>query len=334
MTNTPIAVFSLHASRPFGELVAARLGVSLSAHEEREFADGEHKVRALVNVRGQDVYVIQSLYSDAAQSVNDKLCRLLFFLGALRDASAARVTAVIPYLAYARKDRKTQPRDPVTTRYVAALFEAVGIDRIITLDVHNLAAFQNAFRCHTEHLEARNLFVDYLSPILRENRRVALVSPDIGGVKRAERFRASLELALQRELSMAYFEKARARGVVNFGRLCGEVADCSVVIVDDVISTGSTLVHAAQECRARGARAIHAVASHGIFVGAANATMTSDAIDKILVTDTVPPFRLSPDLLKDKVVVLTATGLIAEAIRRISDGGSLVELLESRGQSR
>src|SRR5512135_3205205 len=144
MAPEPIHLFALNASRAFGERVAQRLGMPLSPHEERDFEDGEHKARPLASVRGADVFVIQSLYGEPGQGVNDKLCRLLFFIGALRDASAGRVTAVVPYLCYARKDRKTQARDPVTTRYVAALFEAVGTDRVLTLDVHNLAAFQNA----------------------------------------------------------------------------------------------------------------------------------------------------------------------------------------------
>src|SRR5512144_1688636 len=155
MSNDELMLFALEASRPFGEAVSRALGTPLSAHEARTFEDGEHKTRPLVNVRGRDVYVVQSLYGDAAQTVNDKLVRLLFFIGALRDASAARVTAVVPYLAYARKDRKSKSRDPVTTRYVAELFEAVGVDRIVTLDVHNLAAYQNAFRCRADHLEAQ-----------------------------------------------------------------------------------------------------------------------------------------------------------------------------------
>ena len=134
--------------------MGARLAIDPSPHEERECEDGEHKARPLISVRGKNVFVVQSLYGDDRQSGNDKLCRLLFSIDALKDAAAARVTAVVPYLAYARKDRKTKPRDPVTTRYVAALFEAVGIDTVMTLDVHNLAAFQNAFRCRPEHLEA------------------------------------------------------------------------------------------------------------------------------------------------------------------------------------
>ncbi|MCK4867236.1 MAG: ribose-phosphate pyrophosphokinase-like domain-containing protein, partial [Alphaproteobacteria bacterium] len=146
MTGSDITLFALNASRAFGERVAERLGIALGQHEERDFEDGEHKARPLENARGRDVFVVQSLYGEAGESVNDKLLRLLFFIGALKDASAAEVTAVVPYLGYARKDRKTKSRDPVTTRYVAALFEAVETERVVTIDVHNLAAFQNAFR--------------------------------------------------------------------------------------------------------------------------------------------------------------------------------------------
>ena len=180
MQQGDLRLFALNTSRDFGAKVSEKLAISLSQHEERDFEDGEHKARPLVSVRGQDVFVIQSLYGEAQHSVNDKLCRLLFFLGALRDASAARLTAVVPYLCYARKDRKSQPRDPVTTRYVATLFEAMGVDRVVTLDVHNLAAFQNAFRSHTDHLEAKQLFIDYFMPLVRQ-KEVVVVSPDVGG---------------------------------------------------------------------------------------------------------------------------------------------------------
>lgn len=151
-------LFAPKASLDLAGRVADALGVQLSASEEREFGGGEHKMRPLVEVCNEDVYVVQSLCGDAEASANDKLCRLLFFVGALKDAGAARVTAVIPYLAYARKDRRTQPRDPVTTRYVAALMEAVGIDRVVTLEIHNEAAFDNAFRRHTVRLEAADVF--------------------------------------------------------------------------------------------------------------------------------------------------------------------------------
>ncbi len=327
MDTDPIALFALNATRQFGESVAEKLGVPLSEHEEREFEDGEHKSRPLVNVRGKDTFVIQSLYSDSQQSVNDKLCRLLFFLGCLRDASAGRITAVVPYLAYARKDMKTQPRDPVTTRYVAMLFEAVGVDRVVTLDVHNLAAFQNAFRCRTDHLEANKLFIDYLAPQLRGKDPIAVVSPDVGGVKRANRFREALGRVLNQELPMAFMEKARAKGVLSVGRLVGDVGDSVAVIIDDLISTGGTLLHTAKACKDLGAKQVYAAASHGVFVGAANDLLAADELDTVIVTDTMPPFRLDPALVNKKLVVLSAAELFAEAIRRIHDGGSLVDLL-------
>src|SRR5208282_6620135 len=133
-------------SRDLAERVAGRLEVALAVHEERNFEDGEHKTRALQDVRGHDVFVLHSLHGDASESGNDKLCRLLFFCGALKYAGAERVTAVTPYLCYARKDSRTKPNDPIITRYVAALFEAIGTDAVMTLDVHNPAAFENAFR--------------------------------------------------------------------------------------------------------------------------------------------------------------------------------------------
>jgi ribose-phosphate pyrophosphokinase len=325
--NDGLALFALDATREFGQSVAKSLGVPLDDHEERDFEDGEHKSRPLVNVRGRHAFVVQSLYSDAHQSVNDKLCRLLFFIGALRDASAGRVTAVIPYLAYARKDRKTQPRDPVTTRYVAALLEAVGADRVVTLDVHNLAAFQNAFRCRTEHLEANKLFVEYFVDLLRQEPRIAVVSPDVGGVKRAERFREALGRTLERDLASGFMEKARSGGTLTVGRLVGDVEGRVVVIVDDLMSTGGTLLHAAKACRDQGATRVYAAVSHGVFVGGAGRVLAAEVLDRVIVTDTIPPFRLEPELARSKLVVLPVGPLFAEAIGRIHTGGSLVELL-------
>src|SRR6516164_3937863 len=152
-------LFALQATADLGKAIAHALGRNLSAHEERAFEDGEHKVRPLDTISGTDVCVIQSLHSGPSETANDKLCRLLFFIGALKDAGAARVTAVVPYLCYARKDRRTKPGDPVTTRYVASLFEAVGADAIITLDVHSPVAFEIAFRIRTVALTATPLFV-------------------------------------------------------------------------------------------------------------------------------------------------------------------------------
>jgi ribose-phosphate pyrophosphokinase len=308
--------------------VAAALGVSLAPHEERAFEDGEHKCRPLVNVRGRDVFVVQSLYGEPSESTNDKLVRLLFFIGALKDAAAARVTALVPYLCYARKDRKSKPRDPVTTRYVAALFEAVGTDRVVTIDVHNLQAYQNAFRCGTEHLEAKRVFVDYFVPRV-SGIDVAVVSPDVGGVKRAAAFREALGRALGRELPLAVMEKARSAGVVSGETLVGDVSGRVAILIDDLIATGTTLARAAAACRARGAARVVAAATHGLFTGEANTRLAEPALDEIVTTDTIPPFRITDPAVRRKLVTLEVGPLFGATARRLHEGGSIVDLLES-----
>ena len=327
MSGTGFRLFALDATSEFGERVSARLKRPLAAHEERGFEDGEHKVRPLVGVRGADVYAIQSLHGDRSESVHDKLCRLLFFTGALKDNGAARVTAVVPYLGYSRKDRRTKPRDPVTTRYVAALFEAVGTGRVVTVEVHNVTAFQNAFRIPVEHLDTARLFADHFVETLGDADAV-IVSPDAGGVKRADRFRNALSQRLNRDLATVFIEKYRSGGVVSGGAVVGDVEGKTAIIIDDLISTGTTMTRAAAACRERGALAVHAAAAHGLFIGDASAVLEDPALDRVVITDTVPPFRLDPALVKRKLTVLDAAALCAEAIRRLHEGGSLVDLLE------
>ncbi len=320
-----LTLFALTSSRALGERVAEALGIPLGAHEEREFEDGEHKSRPLMNVRGHDVFVLQSLHGDDDQSVNDKLVRLLFFLGALRDASAGRVTAVVPYLCYARKDRRTKARDPVATRYVAALFEAMGVDHVITMDVHNLAAYQNAFRIPADHLEAKKLFVECLQTVAGE---LAVVSPDIGGIKRAEAFRQAMEHRLGRMVPAAFMEKHRSAGVVSGEALVGDVAGRTVILVDDLIASGTTLSRAALACRAKGATAVYGVATHGAFSSKADAALSGPAFDELVITDSITPYRIASRKLSDKLRVLSISRLFANAIRCIHEGGSIVELLE------
>ena len=321
-------LFALDASHAFGERVAAALGVPLAAHEERAFEDGEHKGRPLEGVRGRDVYVLQSLHGGPDASADDKLCRLLFFLGAVRDAGAAQVTAVIPYLAYGRKDRRTKPRDPVTTRYVAQLLEAMGVDCVVTMDAHNLVAFQNAFRCRAEHLDSRMVFGGPLAALIGAAEPVVVASPDPGGVKRAQLFRESFAQRLGREVGSAFAEKRRSGGVVSGDLLVGDVAGATVVVVDDLISTGGTMRRCARSCLAQGATRVLAVAAHGLFTGPAAAAIAAPELALTLVTDTVPPFRLPPELIGRCVEVVSAAPLFAEAIRRLHAGGSINDLLE------
>lgn len=314
-----MSVFALQSSRAFGERVAQHIGVELCAHEERNFEDGEHKSRPLAPVSGRDVFVVHTLHGDPGESGNDKLCRLLFFIGAVKDAGAARVTAVVPYLAYARKDRQTKEHDPVTTRYVACLFEAVGADAVVTLDVHNLAAYQNAFRCRTVHLEASGLFIKYLLPQLA-GVQAAVVSPDAGGAKRAEAFRQGLADVLGSPVAMACAEKYRSAGVVSGSLLAGDVRGRLAIIYDDLISTGTTIARAAAACRDVGASGVVAVAAHGLFNERAGEVLGDPAIDRVVVSDSVSPARAGAAALKDKLAVVSSAALFGDAILKLHNG--------------
>jgi ribose-phosphate pyrophosphokinase len=318
--HDPLHLFALHTSREFGEQVARHLGLSLSPHDERDFEDGEHKVRSLVTVRGRDVYVLASLDGEDGHSTNDKLCRMLFFIGALKDAAAARVTAVVPYLAYARKDTKTNPRDPVTLRYVAALFEAVGTDAILTLDVHNLSAFQNAFRCGTEHLDACALLASHFAPLVSGD--VAVVSPDAGGAKRANHFRKCLSSAIGAPVGTAFCEKYRRGDTLSGELLVGDVAGKAVIVFDDLVSSGQTMARALHACRQHGATRVDLAASHGLFAPGAGALLAEAA--RIVVTDSVSPLRQQG---MARLETVSCTSLFAQAIARMHDGGSVSELV-------
>jgi ribose-phosphate pyrophosphokinase len=320
-----LRVFALCATSELGLDIATAMGVPLAAHEERGFEDGEFKTRPLDSVSDTDVFVIQSLHAGPSQSANDKLCTLLFFIGALKDAGAARVTAVVPYLCYARKDRRTKPNDPVTTRYVATLFEAVGTDRIMTLEVHNPAAFENAFRCRTVTLTATPRFVEYAKSL--PDRKLCVISPDAGGVKRAELFREALEAELARPVGKALSEKYRSAGVVFGDLFAGDVAGATALIIDDLISTGTTLLRTARAARHVGAEKVVALATHGLFMSGAADVLRDPAIDKVIVTDSVPAFRLDAGLVREKIDVLRVAPLLAEAIVRLHKDQALTDLM-------
>lgn len=327
MSGAEMALFALDATRAYGQQVASYLGIGLAAHEERIFEDGEHKSRALQSVRGRDVYVLQSLYQDATEGVNDKLVRLLFFLAGLKDAHAGCLTAVIPYLAYARKDRRTKLRDPVTTRYLAQLLESMGVNRVMAMDVHNIAAFENAFRVPVDHLEAGPLFVREFCRHIGDT-EVVVVSPDAGGYKRAERLRELLAGEFRNAPGMAFMEKKRHDDVISGGTLIGEVSGRIALIVDDLISTGSTLGRAAIACHEAGASAVYATVTHGLFTGDASQVLAQAPLDRLFVADTVPPFRLDAGILQNRVTVVPTAPLVGEAIRRLHLDDSLGELHE------
>jgi ribose-phosphate pyrophosphokinase len=321
-----LRLFALNGTGELGREISKILGHSLSAHEEREFEDGEHKARPLDPVSGADVYVIHSLHGGPDQSANDKLCRLLFFIGALKDAGARRVTAIAPYLCYSRKDRRTKANDPVTTRYVAALFEAVGCDAMVTLEVHNETAFENAFRGRAIALTAAPLMIDRIKASVGDE-PLCVISPDLGGGKRADLLREALEAALGRPVGKAFAEKHRSGGVVSGDLFVGDVAGATCIIVDDLVSTGGTLARAARAARSRGARRVLACVAHGLFMPGAETALADPAIDRIIATDVVPPFRVPAGSVRDKLDIVPAAPLLAEAIRRLHEDKPLGDLL-------
>ncbi|SPE29327.1 Ribose-phosphate pyrophosphokinase [Burkholderiales bacterium] len=308
-------LFALGASHAFGTSVAAALGLSLSPHEERGFEDGEHKARPLVDVRGADVYVMQSLHGGPEQESAEKLIRLLFFLATVRDHGAERVTAVVPYLAYSRKDRRTQPYDPVGSRYIAQLLESVGTDVVITLEVHNPAAFENSFRCRTVHLESHWLF-DQAAMACDDGKALVIASPDPGGVKRVQQWREALERCFGRPLGQAFLDKTRREGVVGGSTaVIGDVANATVLVFDDILSSGTTMVRAASALTAAGARRVFVFVAHGLFVAEAAAVLRTAPIERVFISDSVPPFRLPQDWIGSRVEVVPAAPLFAAAIR-------------------
>lgn len=312
-------LFSLDPDALFAKSLAAALELTISPHEERVFPDGERKLRPLVDPHGADVHVVYSLHGGPVDSPHDKLCRLLMFLSTLKSLGAARLTAVVPYLAYARKDQQTKPYDPVGLKCVAQLLEAVGVARLIVLEPHNVAAFQNAFRCCTVHLAAHEVFGAWV-PELAPTGRLVVASPDPGGVRRVQLWREALEVVLRRSVGFAMMDKRRSGGVLSGGRLvAGEVEDATVLLLDDLVASGETLQRTALSLRNAGASNVIGFAAHGLFVGTAPQVLAGEGLSQLVVTDSVPPFRLPQEsVIRRKLRVVSAAPLFAEAVRAFS----------------
>ena len=309
-------LFALDASAELGSAIADRLGRSLAAHEEREFANGEHKARPLVDVWNRDAAVVSSLHGDAGLSVNDKICRLLFFVGALKDAGARRVTAVLPYLAYSRKDRRTKPRDPVTVRYLATALQSVGVEGIVTVDVHNAAALENAFRGPVINLGTARLFAEHFHRS-SGGEIDTIVSPDLGGIKSTRLLLEAWTEVAKRPVRFAVLDKTRSGGKVAGTGLLGSVGKY-VLMVDDMIGSGTTLSRAVTACREAGARRVAIGATHGLFEGGAPALFEAEGTGEIVVTDSVATLRLGlDDTLLARLRTISVAGLLAECLRQL-----------------
>ena len=312
-----IKLFAGNATPELAKKISERLYISLGDATVGRFSDGEIQVQINENVRGADVFIIQS----TCAPTNDNLMELIVMVDALRRASAGRITAVVPYFGYARQDRRVRSaRVPITAKVVADLLSTVGIDRLLTCDLH-AEQIQGFFDVPVDNVFGSPVLLD---DILKKTDLVnpIVVSPDIGGVVRA---RAVAKLLNDTE--MAIIDKRRPRANVSqVMHIIGDVADRDCILVDDMIDTGGTLCKAAEALKERGAKRVFAYATHAVFSGAATQHLASDAIDEIVVTDTVP---LSPEMKAlGKVRVLTLTTMLAEAIRRISNEESISAMFE------
>ena len=326
------ALITLSESRDLAAAVASAANLPVVAVEERSFEGGEFKLRPLESVRGRQLFVLQTLAGSDDAPAASRLLRLLFLLLGLRDAGAETRVAVVPYFPFARKDRRTQIRDPVTSRYVAQLLEAAHADCMISLDVHNPAAFDNACRVPTIHLTALPLMADHFARIgAIAEAGCTVVSPDIGGIKRAQIFRELLAARTGREIDLAFIEKRRAKGKVSGGGLAGEVAGRAVIILDDLCATGGTLIRAAETCRQAGAAVRHVAVTHTPLAAGLEALIAAEPITSITVTDSVGsaiPGGRSPSL-SGKLVTLSIAPLIGQTLARMTGGKPVAPLLES-----
>lgn len=329
-----IRIFGLGEFQPYTDKVCSHLAIGRSDHKEEYQDDGECYALSLENVRGCDVFIIDSLYSSEKESVADKFVKLAFFAGSIRDASARRITLVTPYLAYGRQDRKTESRAPVYTKYVPEMLEGVldSRDRILTIDAHNLSAFQSSFRLMVDHLEAKPVVAEWFGRNIGSFNvnlnNLVIASPDEGGLKRTGHYRTKFQETLGVSIGYAAVYKTHEGKNINAHGVMGDVSGKSVIVLDDMISSCRTGLVAVEAIEQAGGRVIAFVATHGLFVGKAN-EYTAKLIEKgvkIIVTDTTAPRRLSEDL-KKQLVVIPTTKLIAEAIRCIHNEESISKLL-------
>jgi ribose-phosphate pyrophosphokinase len=307
-----ICIFTGHANPGLAEQIADYLEVPVGRAKISRFSDGEVFAEIRENVRGVDVYVIQP----TCAPVNDHLMQLLVMVDALKRASAASITAVIPYYGYGRQDRKVAPRTPITAKLVADLIQSAGASRVVSMDLH-AGQIQGFFNIPFDHLYAMPVFLEYLRPKL-DNGAVC-VSPDAGGVERTRAYAKRLGSEL------AIIDKRRqTANVSEVMNIVGDVEGRDCVIIDDMIDTAGTLTNAAQALQERGAKRIFAAATHGVLSGPALDRIANSALEEVVITDTIPQREGASDIGKFKV--LSVSRLLGEAIKRIHNSDSVSSL--------
>lgn len=309
-----LQVFSANANRPLAEAIVQDLGIPLGRALVGAFRNGETRVRIEENVRGSDVFIVQPMCSPVNQHIMD----LLITIDAMRRSSAGRITAVIPYYAYAKQEKKTAGREPISAKLVANLLVTAGVDRILTVDLH-APAIEGFFDIPVDHLRAAPILANYIK---REGfQDIVVVSPDAGGVARADDFRSRIGGGL------AIFSKMRhAPDTAAMLDMVGEVSGKVAIIIDDMISTGGTLIEAAHQLHERGATAVFAAAVHGVFAAGALAQITESPIERLWVTDTLAIDTEAA--VGARIAVLSVAPLLAQAIQRIHKDLSVSSLFD------
>ncbi|AWH90597.1 ribose-phosphate pyrophosphokinase [Buchnera aphidicola (Melanaphis sacchari)] len=309
-------LFAGNSIPKLAKFIAQRLYINLGNAAVGRFSDGEISVQINENVRGSDVFIIQS----TCAPTNDNIMELVVMIDALRRASAGRITAVIPYFGYSRQDRRVRSaRVPITAKVVADFLSSIGVDRVLTVDLH-AEQIQGFFDVPVDNVFGSLILLEDM--LQRELKNPIVVSPDIGGVVRA---RAIAKLLY--DTDMAIIDKRRPRpNISRIMHIIGDVANRDCILVDDMIDTGGTLCKAAEALKERGAKRVFAYATHPIFSGEALNNLKSSVIDEVVVCDTIPlqnKIRLLPN-----VRTLTLAGMLAEAIRRISNEESISAMFE------
>lgn len=303
-----ISLLSGNANRDLARAIAESLEVELTESQVTEFSDGEINVNINETVRGKDVYIIQPTCSP----VNDSIMEVLILIDAVKRASAGTVNAVIPYYGYARQDRKTRAREPITAKLVANLLTTAGADRVITMDLH-AGQIQGYFDIPVDHLTAIPILAKHFKNKIDKD--AVVVSPDLGGVVRARSF------ANQLDVPIAMIEKRRpSPNVAEVMNIIGDVEGKDAILVDDMIDTGGTIVQAAAALKKLGAKKVYGCATHGVLSGDAIGRIIDSELEKFIVTDTIP---LHENLRVEKIGIVSVAPLFAEAIKRINGNKSI-----------
>ncbi len=309
-------IMSGNANLPLARAIAGYLEVPLTDASVRRFADEEIFVEIHENVRGEDVFLLQSTSFPA----NDNLMELLICIDALKRASASRITAVVPYFGYGRQDRKPGPRTPISAKLVANLITEAGADRVLSVDLH-AGQIQGFFDIPTDNLYAAPVMAADIQARYGEN-DLMVVSPDVGGVVRARALAKRLDNA-----PLAIVDKRRERpGESEVMNIIGDVKGRNCILIDDIIDSGGTLCNAAEALLAQGAKSVAAYITHGVLSGGAVARIDGSCMKELVITDTIMPTDAAKD--SDKIRVLTVAPLVGEAVRRIADESSVSSLFD------